>query len=102
MALSDKVKSNAVIVVDNLKSEDSKANTFSKAVKDLLSKVDVSPRYSLIVIAQRDENLTKASRNLPDIKLIVASSLNVYDILHSTSLVITKDALSVIEKTYLK
>lgn len=102
MAISDKVKAGAVIIVEALSSSDSKANAFAKNIKTLLSKAEMPTRRSLVVISAKDENLTKASKNLTDIKLATASSINVYDVLNATTMVVTKDALAVIEKTFVK
>ncbi len=48
---------------------------------------------ALVVLAQSDDAVMRASRNLPHVKAIVAGGFNVYDVLKHATLVITRDAL---------
>jgi large subunit ribosomal protein L4 len=48
---------------------------------------------ALVVLGKEDVAVTRASRNLPHVKAIVAGGLNVYDVLKHATLVMTRDAL---------
>ena len=47
----------------------------------------------LIVLAEADEAIQRAARNLPGIKVLQAGGLNVYDVLGHAHLVMTRAAL---------
>jgi large subunit ribosomal protein L4 len=55
---------------------------------------------ALFVVDSVDEKFALSARNIPSVKVIPSSALNVYDILRAENLVITKDALSLIEARY--
>lgn len=95
-ALGMKLKNNEMIVVDDLKLQDYKTKNLVKMMKDL--KLD----KTLFVFGQEDSNFSLASRNLPYVKTVHSSGLNVYDVLNHTNVVITKDALLDIEGRLLK
>jgi large subunit ribosomal protein L4 len=48
---------------------------------------------ALVVLDRQDEAVTRAARNLPNVKVLVAGGLNVYDILGRKILVMTRAAL---------
>lgn len=54
----------------------------------------------LMVVAEKGDTVNRSVRNVPNIKLIAATSLNIYDILHADSLVVTASALDKIKEVY--
>ena len=78
MTLSDKVKENNFIVVDNLALPEIKTKNFYAILKKLPMKGTFS---TLVVLKNKDENINKSARNIKKVKTILADSLNVYDIL---------------------
>jgi large subunit ribosomal protein L4 len=54
----------------------------------------------LLITADRNETIYRSVRNVPTIKLISASNLNVYDILMADRLVITASALDKLQEVY--
>jgi large subunit ribosomal protein L4 len=48
---------------------------------------------ALVVVAAPDDTLARASRNIPNVKVLPLGGLNVYDVLKHATLVITRDAL---------
>ncbi len=92
-ALSDKVQSGDIIVLESLDFAAPK----TKDVVKMLSDFAVEEK-SLIITAQEAENVEKSSRNIPGVKAIDTCGLNVYDILNHSKLFITKDAISRIEE----
>lgn len=92
MALADKFKAGQIFVVDGLQMDEVKTKYFTDILKNLeLNNV-------LIVTEKRDENLEKSSRNVPNVKLLRAGGLNVYDILTHESLLFIEPALGVVEE----
>ena len=93
-ALTSRVNENKLIVVDELKFDEVKTKKF-KSVMD-----NLKVNKALVVVGEKDDNAYFSSRNLPTINMLVADSINVYDILKGDTLVLTKDAVAKIEEVY--
>ncbi|MBW1690027.1 MAG: 50S ribosomal protein L4 [Deltaproteobacteria bacterium] len=92
MALADKFKAGQIRVLDGLQMEEIKTKQFTDILKNLeLTNV-------LIITEKSDEKLDKSSRNVPNVKLLRAEGLNVYDILTHECLLFTEPALGVVEE----
>jgi large subunit ribosomal protein L4 len=91
-ALSVKAQQGQIVVLDALQVEVPKTREMI-AVLDRLN-VDSSV---LILLPQRNENVEKSARNIPDAKTLRASYLNVRDLLNYDYLVMPLAALEVIE-----
>ncbi|NLY70885.1 MAG: 50S ribosomal protein L4 [Clostridiales bacterium] len=94
-ALSSKVKSNDIIVLESLKMEQPKTKEMIKIHENIKA-----AKKALIVTDLKDENVIKSSSNIPGVKTTMVGELNVYDIVNHTSLIVTKDAVSRIEEVY--
>jgi 50S ribosomal protein L4 len=94
-ALSDKVKSGDLIVLDTLAFEAPKTK---EAVKVLAA--FETPKKALFITADEVENVEKSARNIPGVKAIGAMGLNVFDILHHDKVFVTKDAVARIEEVF--
>lgn len=93
-ALSSKLGSSEIIVVENLAMDSFKTKDFVK----VLAKFDIN--NALIVTADKNENVVRGSRNIPNIKTTLVSTLNVYDILKYGKFIVTKEAVAKIEEVY--
>lgn len=94
-ALSSKYSENKIIVLDNLFMDKPK----TKEIINMLNNLDVDDK-ALIVLADRNENVYKSSRNIPGVKTTYIGQLNVYDILTHDTFIITKDAVNKVEEVY--
>ncbi|MCI6099736.1 MAG: 50S ribosomal protein L4 [Selenomonas sp.] len=94
-ALSDKVKSGDFIVLESLNFDAPK----TKQVTKLLGDFD-APKKTLFITADEAENVEKSARNIQGVKAINTNGLNVFDILNSDKLFITKDAITRIEEVF--
>ena len=94
-ALSSKVKSNELIILD--KAELSEAKT-----KGLRVQFEALGFDSALIIggAELDSNFSLAARNIPNIDVLPIAGLNVYDILRRRKLVLTKAALEAIGERF--
>ena len=54
----------------------------------------------LLVLATRDQAVERSSRNLPEVRLLLADSLNVVDLLEADTVVFTRDALDRAQEVY--
>jgi large subunit ribosomal protein L4 len=55
---------------------------------------------TLLILAERTENVYLSARNVEKLKLIPADQLNVYDLLHADKIVVTASALEKIKEVY--
>lgn len=93
-ALSMKAAEKAIIVLDELKLEQPK----TKLMAGILNVFEV--KKPLIVTADRDESVLRASGNIAGAKTLPACSVNVYDLLNCDKLMITKDAVKKVEEVF--
>jgi large subunit ribosomal protein L4 len=94
-ALSSKVKDGTLVVLDRLVMEAPK----TKEIVKVLSNLNTG-RKVLLVLDSPDGNIIKSARNIPGVKTLNASQLNVYDILNNDHLVITRDAVAQVEEVF--
>lgn len=90
-ALSDRVKAARVIVMDKI-SFATPSTADAKKVFNETFKLEKA-----LVIAVADKNLELSVRNLKGVRMLRTEGLNVYDILKHDWLVLTQDAVKVIE-----
>ena len=92
--LTAAVQENKLIVVDELKLDEIKTKKFAEVMKNL--KVD----KALVVINENDEKIVMSAKNIPSIKVSQTETINVYDILKYSNVVLTKAAVATIEEVY--
>jgi large subunit ribosomal protein L4 len=72
--------------------------------KDLMSAITrwgVDPQAKvLLIVSDKDENVYLSARNVENVKLILATNLNVYDLLAADAIVTTAAALEKIQEVY--
>ncbi|OHB17699.1 MAG: 50S ribosomal protein L4 [Parcubacteria group bacterium RIFCSPLOWO2_01_FULL_40_65] len=108
MALSSKAKDNQLLVVDLISLSEVK----TKKMKEIFDKISANlagykkakKKQDSILLVQPGSNkdLVRAVRNLPFLETVRADSVNVIGILENKYLILLKDSIPVIEKTYLK
>lgn len=94
-ALSAKVNANEIIVLDALTFAAPKTKQFVAVLKNL----NVA-RKALIVTKEYDDVVAKSGRNIPGVKFIAADGINVLDVLGHDQLIITKDAVEVVQEVF--
>lgn len=97
--LTDKLNDKKVVVLDKIESV-SKSKDLASKLAAIAGKAGLAKKY-VLVLPKHDENISRAARNLANVKLLTATQLNIVDLL-SHDLIVTKEALEVMEKTYLK
>ena len=93
-ALTSRVQENKLIVVDELKLDEIKTKQFAQVMKNL--NVD----KALVVINDNDQNIVMSAKNIPTVKVAQTNTINVFDILKYSTVVVTKDAVATIEEVY--
>lgn len=92
-ALAQKQRDGELQVVDSLTLDAPRTKDFRRIVESLGVSAGV-----LVVLAERNDNVELSARNLPHTLVLPVEGLNVYDVLRYRHLVITKDALALIEE----
>ncbi len=95
-ALSSKVLENNIVVVDKLAMDEIKTKSFVKILENL--KVDTK---AFVVTGAKEANLVASAKNVPGVKTAVVDTINTYDVLNHTKLVIEASAVTKLEEVYL-
>lgn len=93
-ALTYKAKSDAIVVLEDLKYENPRTKDFIS----LLENLNMSFEKILVVTAGNNKNVYLSARNIPGAKVVSAESLNTYDILNANKVVIAEGSIEMIEK----
>ncbi|HLC08670.1 MAG TPA: 50S ribosomal protein L4 [Methyloceanibacter sp.] len=94
-ALSSKVKTNMLMLIDKIELKDGK----TKELKSRFAKLGLG---SALIIdgAEVHAAFARAARNLPNVDVLPVQGINVYDILRHDTLVLTKAALEALEARF--
>jgi large subunit ribosomal protein L4 len=93
-ALSMKNADKAVFVLDSKVKLDGKTKTAVEVLKDM--KLD--GKNVLAVVAEKTPEVLRSTNNLPNVKLVRATYLNVFDIMNADAIVFSEAALKEVEK----
>ena len=94
-ALSSKVASSNMIVLDKIALDEYKTKTIANMLKAIGSE-----KKTLIVLPELNSKVVASAANIPGVKTAMVNTLNVYDILNADKFVVVKDAVSQIEEVY--
>ncbi len=98
MALTDKLKNNALFIIDDLELPEIKTKRFVEVLK----RFELNNGKKIVfVVSKEHENLEKSSRNVPNVKVLRWEGLNVYDLLVYDFLVLEEPAVKSIEEALL-
>ena len=93
-ALPSRVQDNKLVVLDELKFDEIK----TKAMKNVLTNLKVDK--ALVVMPQLDQNVVLSARNIENVATATTSTINVYDVMKYSTVILTKDAVASIEEVY--
>jgi large subunit ribosomal protein L4 len=96
-ALTERIKSGDVTILDDLKLASGKTKDFIGT----LSALKVSGK-ALIVVQAHDKNLELASRNVEDIEVTTGDELNTYQLLRPSKVLFTRAGYEAVEKRLAK
>lgn len=97
-ALSYKVQDGAFIVVEDFNLETPKTKSFVEIVNNL----KVADKKVLVVVPEANKNVYLSARNLERAKVAAAGDINTYGVLNAGVMVVTENALNVIETVLTK
>ncbi len=87
------LKNDQIKVIESFESKDGKTNETAK----LLDKLGVERRI-LLVLDDKNSFVNRATRNIPNLVVVQAKYLNVFDILNADNIVITKESLKIVDE----
>lgn len=103
MALSDKVASQALVVLDNLEFKEYKTKQFNQILSALEKKVLNNDRRDILIINDlKNEKAQYSGRNLAGVKIINLENINLLDILNYKNLLLTEAGIKVLSDRYSK
>ena len=97
MILSDKVANNKLILLESYNLPEAKTKVLQTAFSNLPNK----NKSTLVVTKNAQENIVRASQNLPKVATINFGSLNIVDLMKKEYLVINKELLKKVSEHYL-
>jgi large subunit ribosomal protein L4 len=96
-ALSEKARKKEVLVLDKYDVKAPKTKDFAA----MIAKMPVE-RNALVVIAEKDLNLTKSAANIPNVKTVLANYINIHDLQKYRTVILLQDAVKKLEETFVK
>lgn len=107
VALSAKTRDNEIVLLDELKLGGGKTKDFKERMKQFalhapFPELGAKGGRSLIVLPKKEETLSRAARNLSLLAVELAQNLNPLKVLSCKYLVLPKEGVAVIEKTFVK
>jgi len=95
--LSEKKRRDLLIILNNID-----ISPKTKEMADILNNLEIENESFLVATAGKDDNVIRATNNIKKGRVMEARELNVLDLLKAKYLIMTKEAVKVIEDTFLK
>lgn len=93
-ALTYKAKEALITVVENINMEAPKTKAFIEMAKNL----NLAGKKILLVTAESTPTVALSARNLQNVKVVVASNVNTYDVMNAGVLLMTEGSVNVINE----
>ena len=93
-ALSYKAADKELLVIEDIKFETNK----TKEMVNLLNKFEIANSKVLLVVDELDDNVCLAARNLGNVKIVLPTEVNTYDVVNSDKMVMTEASLKKLEE----
>ncbi len=93
-ALSYKVLDKELVVVSTIEFETNK----TKEMINLLEELNLTNHKVLVCVKELTDNVCLAARNLANVKVVLPSEINTFDLISSDNLLIEEEALTMLEE----
>lgn len=97
IALSEKARSNQIIALEGYEVEAPRTKVFA----EMLGKLPIS-RNVLVVISGKNKMVQQSSKNIPFVKTIIASYLNIHDLQRYEKVLFLKGSIDKLKETFIK
>jgi large subunit ribosomal protein L4 len=94
-ALSSKAKEGQIVILEDVNFETPKTSTYL----NILRKLNLADKKSLLVLAEANTNVYLSSRNIPNADVARAGDLHVYQILNTNCLILAESSIQKIVET---
>ena len=101
MVLSSKAKDKQLFVLDNIILENPKTKELAIILKNLSTLIGKNPK-ALLVLPVMEDKIKRSSKNLPNFSAVEARNLNPLEVLSYKYLVLVKDSVEALNKTFNK
>lgn len=95
-ALTYKAKNEGLIVLESLEMDAPK----TKEIINISKNLKVADKKLLMVLPEANKNVYLSSRNLPNVKTVLASDLTTYDIINASNLILTEKSVEVLHGVF--
>ena len=95
-ALAYKVKGEALTVVEDFAMEVPKTKEFIGITKNL----NLEGKKILLVLPESNANVALSARNLQNVKVVLASNINTYDVMNDGNIVLAEGSVNVINQLF--
>jgi len=93
--LSTRFASNNVIAINNFG-----LDFKTKSVSETLSNLELLGSKTLIITADKDENVLKSARNIDRVSVKMVKNLNAYDVISNKNILFLEDSIKALEEKY--
>jgi large subunit ribosomal protein L4 len=94
-ALTYKAQSNDIIVLENFDFGAPK----TKDYLNILNALNLNEKRSLLLINDKQDNIIRSARNLPNASVGMVNELNTYSIMHANTILVTEAAIQTLNET---
>jgi len=102
MVLSEKVRSNDLVIVDKIDLKEEKTKEVNSIMKNFLGQFKKENKLVYVIADSAHKNLIRASRNLPYMFVTLDNSIDFVTLLKYKQVFITKNSIENILKTFKK
>ncbi len=95
-AFTYKAQDDAVVVVKDFTLQQPKTQKY----QEVLDKLEVADKKTLLVMSEYDENLALSARNIPNTKVTTVEGLNIFDIMKAEKIMIFKKAIDQLSEQF--
>jgi large subunit ribosomal protein L4 len=89
-ALSYKAQENKIVVLENFDLDQPK----TKEYVNILNALNLGSEKTLMVLQNKQENILRSARNIPNVDITISSDLSTYQVMHAGTLVLVEDAVN--------
>ncbi|MCB0727939.1 MAG: 50S ribosomal protein L4 [Ignavibacteriae bacterium] len=94
-ALSFKAKENEIMIIEDFSFEAPK----TKDLANILKSLKVDEKKTLLLVAEKNDNVYKSGRNLPKVNVLISDKAATYDLLNNKLILLQKSAVDTLCKS---
>ena len=101
MALSEKARDGSLIILNKIELSEPKTKLMHQVVSNLREKIEtIDQGRILVALPGKEENVIRATKNLPDVHTIEARNLNVLELLSFKNLILHEKSIEIIKEVF--